>query len=391
MLIPLGTDRPLKRPTLITYWLIGINVVIFLAQLIISQQAPQTFERLLSSLWLDPRDLSPWGFLSYQFLHGDFLHLLGNMVFLYVFGPNVEDRLRRVGFLAFYLLAGVAAGGAHLLATEAPVIGASGAIAGLTGAYFVLFPRTLIKTLVFFFIIGVFEIPAMWFIGFAIAKDIVLQGFGADTGVAYLAHIGGYAFGIGVSLALLAAGLLSKEPYDLFSLGRQAHRRRRFKELTSRGASPWTGDASASPAAKGRHPEKASPHDEEIAERRRKIQTLLSQGQHQKAAEAYQSLLKDHGEVAMGRRAQLDVANALFEKAAHLDAARAYAMFLDRHEHDPEAPRIRLMLGLLYARYLARPDRARALVEAARPELHDEAQKQLADALLHELPSEAAS
>jgi len=390
MLIPIGTDRTLKRPTLVTYWLLGLNAAIYLVQLGLERQAPERFEQVLGALWLDPQSPALWAFLSYQFLHGNLLHLLGNMLFLYVFGLNVEDRLGRIGFLAFYLLAGCAAGGAHLLASDAPVIGASGSIAGLTGAYLVLFPRTLIKTLIFFFIIGVFELPAWWFIGFAIAKDLLLQGVGANTGVAYEAHLGGYAFGAGVSFLLLASGILSREAYDLFSLGRQARRRRRFKELTSRGASPWAADMTTA-AGPRRGAQPPSPHEEEIAARRRTIADHLTKGRHQDAARAYQDLLKEHGEVAMGRRAQLDVANALFEMGAHADAARAYAMFLDRQEHDPEAPRVRLMLGLLYVRYLERSDRARPLLESAERELRDETQKGLAQTLLDEVSPEAAS
>ena len=124
---------------------------------------------------------------------------------MYVFGPNVEDRFGRWWYLTFYLAGGASAGAAQILFSPGSVIGASGSIAAVTGAYLVFFPRTHIKTLLFFFIIGIFWIPSMWFIGFAIAKDLLFQGFSAGQGVAYMAHLGGYAFGFGISMTLLGS------------------------------------------------------------------------------------------------------------------------------------------------------------------------------------------
>src|SRR5262249_20133954 len=143
----------------------------------------------------------PWTLVTHAFLHAGWLHLLGNMVFLWVFGPNVEDRFTRIGVLIFYLVGGAAAGGAHALLEASPALGAGGAIAAVTGAYIVLFPRTLIKCIVFLIIIGIFQIPAWIFIVLAIAKDMVWVGLPTDN-VARFAHLGGYAFGMMVSLFL---------------------------------------------------------------------------------------------------------------------------------------------------------------------------------------------
>ena len=155
--------------------------------------------------------LSWWeGTFTSMFLHGSWEHILGNMLFLWIFGNNVEDALGRIRFLIWYLAAGVAAtalqtfvtlqfGNVH--AASIPNIGASGAIAGVLGAYFLLLPRAKVLTLIFFGIIFLREIPAMWFLGFWILLQLWQGGFGLTHpdqtgGVAVFAHIGGFAFGL---------------------------------------------------------------------------------------------------------------------------------------------------------------------------------------------------
>jgi membrane associated rhomboid family serine protease len=151
----------------------------------------------------------PWFASTFtsMFMHGSWEHILGNMLFLWIFGNNVEDALGRVRFLFWYLAAGVAAAAAQTFVTidfgtvsdaSIPNIGASGAIAGVLGAYFVLLPRAKVLTLIFFFILR--EIPAVWFLGIWIALQAWQGGVGITHpdetgGVAVFAHIGGFAFG----------------------------------------------------------------------------------------------------------------------------------------------------------------------------------------------------
>jgi membrane associated rhomboid family serine protease len=149
--------------------------------------------------------------LSSMFMHGSWIHIIGNMLFLWIFGNNVEDAMGRIGFLVFYLLAGVAATAVQSAVTlhwgttqsaSIPNVGASGAIAGVLGAYFVLLPRAGVLTaftLGFFFILR--EIPAIWFLGVWFLFQLVEGGFGlthpeAGGGVAFFAHVGGFAFGL---------------------------------------------------------------------------------------------------------------------------------------------------------------------------------------------------
>jgi membrane associated rhomboid family serine protease len=160
-------------------------------------------------------DQKPWWVTLFtsMFMHGGILHIAGNMLFLWVFGNNIEDRLGRVKFLLFYLLAGLIAVYTQALidpGSTAPTIGASGAIAGVLGAYALLFPRARVLTLIFIiFFVTLVEIPALillaiWFIlQFVPALGQVAVGTGGDQGVAYFAHVGGFAFGLAVAAVML--------------------------------------------------------------------------------------------------------------------------------------------------------------------------------------------
>jgi membrane associated rhomboid family serine protease len=138
-----------------------------------------------------------------MFMHASFLHIAGNMLFLWIFGNNIEDRLGRIRFLIFYLLCGLAAAIAQILVTPGsvqPFLGASGAIAGVLGAYIVLFPRARVRTLFFFFFITIFDVPAIVLLGIWFLLQ-VFQGAGSALGhagdnVAYMAHVGGFIAGV---------------------------------------------------------------------------------------------------------------------------------------------------------------------------------------------------
>jgi hypothetical protein len=304
------------------------------------------------------------------------------MLALWVFGPDVEDRLTRPGFVIFYLIGAMVAGGLHALFERNPALGASGAVAAVTGAYMVLFPRTHIKCIIFIIIIGVFQIPAWIFIGFAIAKDLVFVGF-SNQDVAYLAHIGGYGFGISLSLFLLWRRILAREPYDLFTIGRQAYRRRQLKEAT---IARTRADAKASIRRVG---SEGNVDDSAAAKARAEVASMLAQNNMAQAAEAYKRLVESHADTpsmcTLSRRHQLDLANTFFSAGDHEAAAYAYERFLEAYGKDGETPRVRLMLGLINARYLNDPVRARELLTGLSGVLPDAEQRELAGVLLKEL------
>ena len=134
-----------------------------------------------------------------MFLHGSWLHIGGNMLFLWVFGNNIEDRMRPVPYLVFYVLAGLAAAAAHVAVqpdSTVPVVGASGAVAGVMGAYLVLFPNVAIRSL---FLIVIVLVPAKWLLAYWFVSQLFIN---PAEGVAWVAHIGGFAFGALVALVL---------------------------------------------------------------------------------------------------------------------------------------------------------------------------------------------
>ncbi len=157
----------------------------------------------------------PFTLITSLFLHGGWLHVGGNMLYLWIFGDNVEDRLGRVRFLIFYLLCGVAASFAHILANPAstvPTIGASGAIAGVLGAYFLLYPRSRVLTLVpLGFYLQVMQLPAFLFLGFWFLMQFIvgaasLSAGGGGGGVAWWAHVGGFVAGALLQLVFRKRG-----------------------------------------------------------------------------------------------------------------------------------------------------------------------------------------
>jgi membrane associated rhomboid family serine protease len=210
-MIPLRDTTPTNNYPVVNNVIIGINVIVFLVQLSLGPGG----EKFVYIYGLVPARYSIpqisayfsvsqqiFSFVSFMFLHGGFWHLLGNMWSLYIFGDNVEDRLGPLRYLLFYLTCGIASGASHLLLnlqSNLPTIGASGAIAGVMGAYFILHPRSKILTLIPIIFIPYFlEIPAFVFLGlwFLLQFLNAAASQGQIGGVAWWAHIGGFVFGI---------------------------------------------------------------------------------------------------------------------------------------------------------------------------------------------------
>lgn len=193
---------------LVTYSLIALNVFVFLLE---ASLPPRGFERFLTVFGLVPARLAgghplAWvTVLTSMFLHGSWFHLISNMWTLFIFGDNVEDRMGHLRYLAFYLLSGVAAALTHAFFfpdSRLPTVGASGAIAGVLGAYFVLFPNSRVITFVpWFFLPWFVEIPAVIYLGFWFISQVSsgllsLGQLSAFSGIAWWAHIGGFVFGM---------------------------------------------------------------------------------------------------------------------------------------------------------------------------------------------------
>jgi membrane associated rhomboid family serine protease len=206
-MIPLYDTLHSRRFPLVNWLLIGVNALVFLYELTLS---PAGLERLTFTWGLIPAVLmaqpaTAWiTILTSMFLHGGWFHILSNMWVLFIFGDNVEDRLGGARYLIFYLLSGVAAALMEtfiLPGSGVPMIGASGAIAGVLGAYLILYPRARVASLVpILFIFTIIEIPAsifllFWFVSQLFSGWLALGG-AAGSGIAWWAHVGGFVFGM---------------------------------------------------------------------------------------------------------------------------------------------------------------------------------------------------
>ncbi len=219
-MIPLRDHNPTADAPLVTYALIAVNIVVFLYQFSLLSAGPQAAEAFVMSFGAVPAHIGAAiggdypvlpafaPVVTSMFLHGGFMHLIGNMWFLWIFGDNVEDELGHVGYLVFYLACGVMASLAHFMSDPAsaiPAIGASGAISGVMGAYLIRFPHARVTTLIPLFIIfTTVELPAALILvyWFAIQFFSGAASFGAEGGgVAWWAHVGGFVAGAAIILA----------------------------------------------------------------------------------------------------------------------------------------------------------------------------------------------
>jgi membrane associated rhomboid family serine protease len=383
-LLPLRTSIYPKKTPYANYILIAANLIVFL----LSMHAvldPRSGRHVLDLReWARPFMLFPeqpyvWQFVTYAFLHGGLMHILGNLYFLYIFGNNVNDKLGNVGYVCFYLAGAVFSGIGTSLLSSAPTIGASGAIAAVTGAYLVLFPKTLIDTLYWIiYFIGRVEIRALYLIGFKLIVWDNIIAADPTRGIAYNAHLAGYGFGIFAILGLLAIGLIPKDFNDLWSMLVQWNRRRQFRDALSDGYDPY-GPAGRKtvPANVRADAQPASEEDQRVIDLRAKINLAMNNRAAGEAAALYLELTEIDDSQTLPRQLQLDIANQLMSEGQWAPSARAYEKFLDLYSNYEFAEQVHLMLGLLYGRYLNRPEDALKQLKIAVEHLADEGQKNL--------------
>jgi len=213
-MIPLRDDQPRFSTPYVTYFLIALNLIIYLFQ---STLDPQSSQVLAFQLGFTPSHVTGFlngtgnldlisvllPFLTSMFLHGNWLHVIGNMWFLWIFGDNIEDHMGHSRYLAFYLLSGIAAATAEVVLTphvRVPTVGASGAIAGVLGAYFILYPRARVFTWfppIFFFYLPAWAMLGFWFaLQFFSGATTRSASYGQSGGIAFWAHVGGFVAGI---------------------------------------------------------------------------------------------------------------------------------------------------------------------------------------------------
>lgn len=215
-MLPLRDDIPSSRRPVITYFLVGLNTLVFFYQLSLGSGLNDFFVTYGAIPAKILTGTSLYTLFTSMFMHGGFLHILGNMLYLWIFGDNVEDTLGKFWFIIMYLLSGLVGSFAHILVSPnsgIPMIGASGAVSGVLGCYIMLYPKARVLALVpIIFFIRIIMLPAYIFLGFWIFLQMIygVGTIGGSGGVAYFAHIGGFAVGI-------IFGLIFKKKQQRFS------------------------------------------------------------------------------------------------------------------------------------------------------------------------------
>jgi len=381
-----------------------VNVIIFLLTyagyqkfIVDGRIVETTLRQWAEEFMLIPKHLRPWQFVSYAFLHATPIHIIGNMFFLYLFGNNVNAKIGGIKYICLYLAGAVFSGVGHIVlgslygssGLEAPVLGASGAVAAVTGAYLVLFPQTLITVFYWLlFFIGTLEISALYFIGFKlIFWDNVLER--SVPNVAYEAHLSGYAFGVLATMAALAVGLVGSTGFDLWTMIKQWNRGRRYRDAVASGYEPFSGQTMTKQikvkevkitAAQRQHEEKAKQLRGEISDR-------IAQRNLPAAAELYLELTELDSKQILPRQYLLDIANQLASEGKHTEAAAAYENFLAHYSNYEYVEQVELMLGILYSRYLNQPEQALKHLQAAAKKLTDPGQLQMCNDEIAKLQS----
>ncbi len=383
MIIPIGTDNPIRRTPIVNYAFIAINLVIFVFSLkYLNMPAGSPVREDFDKFVLHPGMPMLYQFITYAFLHGSWGHVLGNMLFLYIFGNNVNDKLGNVGYALFYLGGAVFSGIGHVYLGGTSVLGASGAVAAVTGAYMVLFPLTSVHVLYWLFFIGTMEVSAFYFILFKlfIWDNMIEPNLRTGTSnVAYTAHVAGYIYGVALPMFMLAIGVLPRSHFDLWALVQRWRRRQTYRHLVQEGFNPYD------KAPAGRRKVESSVRDvqPEVTETQMKIRAeifeLINKGKASDAAGLYLHLIKADPKQVLPQQPLLDIANQLMHEGSHTEAAQAYETFLEHYDNYPFLEQVQLMLGLLYSRYLGQKEPARKNLEAALQKLTNDSQRQMCE------------
>ena len=388
-MIPISTDLTLKRTPYANYILIAINILVFALS-----YAPHPVQYGLKTVqeplrqWTELFILNSarpqlWQFITYGFLHSGYQHIIGNMFFLYLFGNNVNDRLGNTGYFSFYFSGCIFAGIGYSMLHNTPVLGASGAVAAVTGAYLVLFPRSVVTVLYWFVIIGTIEVPAIWFILLKmVIIDNVINARYMSAPIAYNAHLAGYAFGVLTIFILLWTNLLRRNDFDLFGLMSRWYRRREFQNyLDNSGKSSQEIELGKVAAEKSVDTERQR-KIYNIDHLRSEISLLLVEKKYDEAIELYSKLMELDSNQTLALAQQLDISNYLMSTGEYKKASWAYENFIKAYQDYEYIEQIHLMLGVIYSRYIIDKPLAKEYLELAYDKLDDEKQKKMcADAL----------
>ena len=379
IILPIRTESVVRRTPTLNYILIGINAVCFLLldEGLFGGAMTEFKQRYLFFRSDEP---ALHQFFTYQFLHADVMHLLGNMIFLWVFGNSVNAKMGNGPYLVFYLAGGVFAawGYGWMNPGFSYLLGASGAVASITTAYLALFPRSRVTVFVWlFFFIHFIELPAMVIIGVKIIvwDNIVAPWLGQSEQIAHGAHLSGYFFGFAGALGMLLVRALPRDQFDILAVWKRWKQRRDFSAVMSDPAAAARAQHGSVARQVSYDPNERSEHDasiEKIADLRGQIAGALERGDVDEGVTLYEQLITDHPDQCMSERQQLEIARACYGSGRFEQAAAAFRRLVESYPQSVEVGNVGLLLGIIYARDLKKFDEAEPYLAGAMDALRDE-------------------
>ncbi len=387
MFLPIKTDCPPRKPPVVNYIIIVINILIFIALNYFISHPSRTL--IYRKFMLDCNSPIFYQFLTYAFLHADWSHLLGNMLFLYIFGNSLNDKLGHLEYLLFYLSAAIITGAGYALTSSVSLLGASGAIAATTTGFLIFFPRSRVLMLYWIlFLIGTIEIPSIYIILFKmiLVDNIIIPAISSyHSPIAYGAHLIGYTFGIILPLVLLAIRAVERDQFDLLAVVSRIFKRRKFRKVTQKTGGLFYKDTlkpkiESHPkfkAVKVKNVEDENPITDQKLLIKQEIMQSLRSFDIKNAIQKYNQLIQDFPDEVLPEKYQLDIANQMMADGDYSHSAQAYEKFIQKYPKSEQVDQVKLLLGVIYSRYTSNPRRAKELLEEIKDKLKDPKQRQL--------------
>lgn len=359
LVIPIRTELVTRRTPLVNYILIGVHVAAFML-LNEGVWGLGLWEFKHKYLYFRSQDPAFYQFFTYQFLHADTWHLLGNLLFLWVFGNGVNGKMGDLPYLLFYLAGGVFAAWGYALVQPQTftLVGASGAIAAVTTAYLALLPRSRVTVLVWFFLfIHFFEVQALIIIGLKIIvwDNMVAPTLGGSESVAHGAHLMGYVFGFVGALVMLLLRGVPRDQFDILALWKRWNQRREFAAAMSdpkAAARARFGSVAQSAVLNPQQRREEAQRLDEITDLRTRIDEAIIKTDLSAACDLQQQLIEKDPRQCLSERDQLTIARELYRIGRFSQAAAAFDRFAECYPRSGEASDIRLLVGIIYARDL---------------------------------------
>ncbi len=382
IVLPIRTESVSRRPPSLNYILIGVNALLFL---VFDSGATGDVLTAFKEEYLYFRSHDPafHQFFTYQFLHADIMHLLGNMLFLWVFGNSVNSKMGHGPFLVFYLAGGAFAAWGYALVHPGPstLLGASGAVAAITTAYLALFPRSHVTVLIWFFLfIHFVELPAMIIIGLKIIvwDNVIGPSLSQSQRIAHNAHLAGYFFGFVGALGMLFVRGLPRDQFDILAVWKRWHQRRGFQAAMSDPQA--AARAQFGPVARPvtMDPKEKAEEDarvDRMTDLRGRIVEAVEKRDISSAAGLYEELVGQSPRQCMSERQQLEISREFYGTGRLPQAAAAFDRFVECYPDSAEAANVRLLLGIICARDLKKYEEADRHLTGCLEALRDEGRR----------------